>query len=164
MSWNDEQIETLKKLAAEGLSSGQIGKAIGKTRNAVIGKCHRIGVKLKGKPDYKKISEEVKETVNRRVFTPPKSIKPHPKSERITLPKREVEPMIEWKPTPKEEPKYDPKIKPVSLLDRKPNTCCYVVTDEKPHLYCGQGITNNLRSLPYCKAHYDIMYREVKRT
>jgi GcrA cell cycle regulator len=45
MSWNDERVEALKKLWADGLSASQIaGRLGGVTRNAVIGKVHRLGL------------------------------------------------------------------------------------------------------------------------
>ena len=43
MAWTDERVELLKKLWAEGLSASQIaGRLGGVTRNAVIGKVHRL--------------------------------------------------------------------------------------------------------------------------
>ena len=45
MSWNDERVETLKKMWSEGQSASQIAKELGGvTRNAVIGKVHRLGL------------------------------------------------------------------------------------------------------------------------
>jgi GcrA cell cycle regulator len=45
MSWNDERVELLKKLWSEGLSASQIASRLGSvTRNAVIGKVHRLGL------------------------------------------------------------------------------------------------------------------------
>ncbi|WP_299361030.1 GcrA family cell cycle regulator [uncultured Paracoccus sp.] len=45
MSWTDERVETLKRMWAEGLSASQIAKDLGGvTRNAVIGKVHRLGL------------------------------------------------------------------------------------------------------------------------
>ena len=46
MSWTDERVEKLKQLNAIGLSSSQIAMRIGGgvTRNAVIGKLHRLGI------------------------------------------------------------------------------------------------------------------------
>lgn len=45
MAWNDERVELLKKLWGEGLSASQIaGRLGGVTRNAVIGKVHRLGL------------------------------------------------------------------------------------------------------------------------
>ena len=43
MAWTDERVEQLKKLWSEGLSASQIAKQLGGvTRNAVIGKVHRL--------------------------------------------------------------------------------------------------------------------------
>jgi GcrA cell cycle regulator len=45
MAWNDERVDLLKKLWAEGLSASQIaGRIGGVSRNAVIGKVHRLGL------------------------------------------------------------------------------------------------------------------------
>ncbi|MFN3867946.1 MAG: GcrA family cell cycle regulator [Hyphomicrobiaceae bacterium] len=45
MIWTDERVELLKKLWSEGLSASQIaGRLGGVTRNAVIGKVHRLGL------------------------------------------------------------------------------------------------------------------------
>ena len=51
MSWNDERVETLKKLWQEGHSASQIAKQLGGvTRNAVIGKVHRLGLSGRAAP------------------------------------------------------------------------------------------------------------------
>ena len=45
MGWTDERVEQLKNLWTEGLSASQIARALGGvTRNAVIGKVHRLGL------------------------------------------------------------------------------------------------------------------------
>jgi GcrA cell cycle regulator len=45
MSWTDERVETLKRMWADGQSASQIAKELGGvTRNAVIGKVHRLGL------------------------------------------------------------------------------------------------------------------------
>ena len=45
MSWTDERVELLKSMWSEGKSASQIAKALGGvTRNAVIGKVHRLGL------------------------------------------------------------------------------------------------------------------------
>lgn len=51
MGWTDERVELLKKLWAEGLSASQIAKQLGGvTRNAVIGKVHRLGLSGRAAP------------------------------------------------------------------------------------------------------------------
>jgi GcrA cell cycle regulator len=50
ISWTDERVELLKKLWSEGLSASQIaGELGGVTRNAVIGKVHRLGLSGRAK-------------------------------------------------------------------------------------------------------------------
>ena len=51
MSWTDERVETLKRMWAEGQSASQIAKELGGvTRNAVIGKVHRLGLSGRAAP------------------------------------------------------------------------------------------------------------------
>ena len=51
MGWTDERVELLKKLWLEGLSASQIAKQLGGvTRNAVIGKVHRLGLSGRATP------------------------------------------------------------------------------------------------------------------
>jgi len=48
MTWNDERIAELKKLWDEGLSASVIGERLGISKNAVVGKAHRL--KLPSRP------------------------------------------------------------------------------------------------------------------
>ena len=62
MPWNDENIAQLRELWDEGLPTAQIGRLLGVTKNAVVGKAHRIGLerrpspirRIASKPDRKK--------------------------------------------------------------------------------------------------------------
>lgn len=51
MSWNDQRVELLSKLWLEGRSASQIATELGQniTRNAVIGKVHRLGLSGRAK-------------------------------------------------------------------------------------------------------------------
>ena len=45
MAWTEDRVEKLKTMWTDGNSSSQIAKALGGvTRNAVIGKVHRLGL------------------------------------------------------------------------------------------------------------------------
>jgi GcrA cell cycle regulator len=79
MSWTDERVETLKRMWAEGQSASQIAKELGGvTRNAVIGKVHRLG-----------LSNRVaggKEDEDDTPVAPAASVKPEPRPEPVTRP------------------------------------------------------------------------------
>ena len=51
LNWTDARVEQLKNLWTEGLSASQIARALGGvTRNAVIGKVHRLGLAGRASP------------------------------------------------------------------------------------------------------------------
>ena len=59
MSWTDERIATLKKMWEGGSTASQIAEELGGvSRNAVIGKAHRLG--LKSRPSPVKANEKKK--------------------------------------------------------------------------------------------------------
>ena len=59
MSWTDERIETLKTMWEKGMTASQIAETLGGvSRNAVIGKAHRLG--LQARPSPVKPNEEAK--------------------------------------------------------------------------------------------------------
>ena len=64
MSWTDERIATLKKMWEGGATASQIADELGGvSRNAVIGKAHRLG--LKSRPSPVKASEQSKASANK---------------------------------------------------------------------------------------------------
>ena len=92
MSWNDENVARLKDFWDQGLPTAQIGKLLGFTKNAVVGKAHRIGLERRPspirrtavKPDRKKARSPImpvlhfenkpvkqnEKTQNNKVFVP----------------------------------------------------------------------------------------------
>ncbi|NNU16485.1 global cell cycle regulator GcrA-like protein [Parvularcula sp. ZS-1/3] len=65
MAWTEERVEELKKLWSEGHSASQIAARMGGvTRNAVIGKVHRLGLSGRAAPAKPKtVTTEVREAV-----------------------------------------------------------------------------------------------------
>lgn len=54
-AWTDAQLLALRTLAAAaGRSGSSIARELKLSRNAVIGKCDRLGIKLKGDPHFEK--------------------------------------------------------------------------------------------------------------
>ena len=79
MSWTEERIERLKKMWADGATASQIADELGGvSRNAVIGKAHRLG--LEQRPSPVKPGEE-KET--KKAAPAPAAAKPAPKAEPV---------------------------------------------------------------------------------
>lgn len=72
MPWNDDNVTRLKELWDQGLPTAQIGKLLGFTKNAVVGKAHRIGLERRpspirrttAKPDRKKARSPIVPKLN----------------------------------------------------------------------------------------------------
>ena len=75
MSWTDERIERLKSLWSQGVTASQIAEELGGvSRNAVIGKAHRLG--LESRPSPVKPGEEKEKKA--KAAPAPKTAKPAP--------------------------------------------------------------------------------------
>jgi len=78
MSWTEERIERLKKMWHDGATASQIADELGGvSRNAVIGKAHRLG--LEQRPSPVKPGEE-KEAKKAPAAAPPKAAAPKPQA------------------------------------------------------------------------------------
>ena len=72
MPWDDTNVTKLRELWDQGLPTAQIGKLLGFTKNAVVGKAHRIGLERRPspirrtavKPDRKKARSPVMPKLN----------------------------------------------------------------------------------------------------
>ncbi len=95
MSWTDERIATLKKMWEGGATASQIAEELGGvSRNAVIGKAHRLG--LKSRPSPVKANE--KKAASPAAATAPAAKKPslqraaaEPKAPAVPAPKPAAE-------------------------------------------------------------------------
>ena len=50
MTWTDERVDELSKLWASGYSASAIGRMLGVSKNAVVGKTHRLGLEARPSP------------------------------------------------------------------------------------------------------------------
>ena len=72
MPWDENNVSKLRELWDQGLPTAQIGKLLGFTKNAVVGKAHRIGLERRPspirrtavKPDRKKARSPVMPKLN----------------------------------------------------------------------------------------------------
>lgn len=58
MAWTDQMVEDLIKMWGEGLTTGEIGKRLGVSKNSIVGKVHRLGLSGRPSPIKKKDGEE----------------------------------------------------------------------------------------------------------
>ena len=58
MAWTDEMVEELKRLWAEGVTTGEIGRRLNISKNSIVGKVHRLGLSGRPSPIKKKSDSE----------------------------------------------------------------------------------------------------------
>jgi GcrA cell cycle regulator len=101
MSWTDERIEQLRSMWEKGLTASQIADELGGvSRNAVIGKAHRLG--LKSRPSPVKATEKVAKPAKAPAAPKPASPAPAPRAAApvaprpvAAAPKAEPKPVVE---------------------------------------------------------------------
>jgi GcrA cell cycle regulator len=108
--WTKEIIAKLVKLAAQGLSYTEIGKALGITKNAAIGKARRLRI---SKPPAEAV-------IKQRKPTPKPKEKPAPKQ-----------------PTPPEKGTMLAGMKFVNMMDLKDDHCRYPIDKDGETVFCG---------------------------
>ncbi|MGK7651807.1 GcrA family cell cycle regulator [Roseovarius sp. B08] len=188
MSWSDERVELLKKMWSEGQSASQIAKELGGvTRNAVIGKVHRLGLSNRSGSGNGAAASEAPAKAKPATKAKPAAAKTKP-----AAPKPEAK-----KPEPKEEPaptaaasrvkaiipagqplppqpsanEIDPealakvseiekKAKRLTLMELTERTCKWPVGDPATHdfWFCGLPVQSGK---PYCEAHVGVAFQPM---
>lgn len=169
MSWTDERVELLKKLWAEGLSASQIaGELGGVTRNAVIGKVHRLGLSGRAKSTSSTPRVRKTRTTTAQANGASKSKRPNttgPASAGNTAlkmePTAEAKPDVEAKPSPAPVAELSaPQSNRATILTLTEHMCKWPVgdpTDSDFH-FCG---ARSETDSPYCSYHSQIAYQPV---
>lgn len=160
MSWTDERVELLKKLWQDGLSASQIASELGGvTRNAVIGKVHRLGLSGRGKAQVASATRVRKPRVAAGPSKPRASragaaaaVKLEPELETKSIPLPQIEP---------DESIVVPIAKRATILTLTETTCKWPIGDpgDPDFHFCGNPATG---SAPYCKYHCSIAYQPVR--
>src|SRR5438094_9450001 len=82
MSWTDERIERLKKMWHDGATASQIADGLGGvSRNAVIGKAHRLGLEQRPSPVKPGEEKEAKKAAPAVAVPAPTKAAPAPAAE-----------------------------------------------------------------------------------
>ena len=64
-AWPAAQIEKMRVMVADGFSASQISGALGISKNAIIGKVHRLGLQLKGVSSWSSANRERSQATRR---------------------------------------------------------------------------------------------------
>ena len=67
MAWTDKMVDDLKKMWKEGLTTGEIGKRLGVSKNSIVGKVHRLGLSGRPSPIKKKTDDSKENSAPRNV-------------------------------------------------------------------------------------------------
>src|SRR5690242_21679329 len=82
MSWTEERIERLKKMWHDGATASQIADELGGvSRNAVIGKAHRLGLEQRPSPVKPGDDEKVKKPAQAAAPAAPPAPRAEPRPE-----------------------------------------------------------------------------------
>ena len=176
MSWTDERVEILTKMWAEGNSASQIAKELGGvTRNAVIGKVHRLGLSNRATTSTSNKSEsKTKSTPKSGSKSRQKVRKPEvaePKSDNVTSLRRQIIPAGQPLPPQPSANEISPealarvneiekKAKKLSLLELTEKTCKWPVGDPatEDFWFCGLATQSGK---PYCEAHVGVAFQPM---
>lgn len=189
MSWTDERVELLKKMWGEGQSASQIAKELGGvTRNAVIGKVHRLGLSNRNAggaaaaapaaaPEPKaapKPKAEAKPKPAPKPEPAPAAAAPapEPRPVPVTTPARKAiipagQPLPP-QPSANEIPaealakvnEVEKKAKKLTLMELTERTCKWPVGDPATpdFWFCGHPVQ---QGKPYCEAHVGVAFQPV---
>jgi GcrA cell cycle regulator len=154
-TWPDERVVVLKQLWLDGLSASQIAAQLGDgiTRNAVIGKVHRLGLSGRGSPT--RVSRP--RTKRPRQPSAPRQVQ--------TAGNTALKPKTVSRPAPRPEPAPEPirlvdmpEGERIGILQLTEKTCRWPIGDPGADDFCFCGHEPQANT-PYCDYHASLAYQ-----
>jgi GcrA cell cycle regulator len=153
MSWTDERVELLKKLWGEGHTAAEIAKKLGQvTRNAVIGKAHRLKLPSRVSP--------IKSGQKKKIKAANSNVKAKAANTSSKNKSNKTKASVKMPPTlPKSDTTIGDK---VPLVDLKASQCRWPNGDPQKDDFgfCARKV---MEGLPYCQEHAQIGYQAATR-
>ena len=186
MSWTDDRVEILKKLWVEGQSASQIAKELGGvTRNAVIGKDHRLGLSnratsssspksdAKSKTSVKSMSDTKRGSNKTSASKVTSANSPSEPRSNVTSLRRQIIPAGQPLPPQPSANEISPealarvseiekKAKKISLLELTERTCKWPVGDPATEEFWFCGLPSQAGK-PYCEAHVGVAFQPMSQ-
>lgn len=155
MGWTEERVSTLKKLFIDGLSASQIARELGSvSRNAVIGKVHRLGLAGRATPSQPR----------QGAYRPPRA--PRPVSAVPATPKTSDGAVLDVSKSREPQPRIfreeGPGSATIHTLDVR--MCKWPIGDpaSDSFTYCGKRTTD--RKVSFCLDHARVAYQPQQQT
>ncbi|MFV0244886.1 MAG: GcrA family cell cycle regulator [Qingshengfaniella sp.] len=186
MSWTEERVEILKRMWSDGQSASQIAKELGGvTRNAVIGKVHRLGLSNRaapaGKTETPAEPPPAAETRAPRPAAPAQPAKPAERREQPAAapqPSRAVTPLRKpvvpaGQPLPPQpsaneispealasQREVEKRARRLTLMELTERTCKWPIGDPatQDFWFCGLPVE---QGKPYCEAHVGVAFQPM---
>ena len=186
MSWTNDRVEILKKLWVEGQSASQIAKELGGvTRNAVIGKVHRLGLSnratsssssksdTKSKTSVKSMSDTKRVSNKTSTSKVTSANSPSEPRSNVTSLRRQIIPAGQPLPPQPSANEISPealarvseiekKAKKISLLELTERTCKWPVGDPATEEFWFCGLPSQAGK-PYCEAHVGVAFQPMSQ-
>ncbi|MBP5215987.1 MAG: global cell cycle regulator GcrA-like protein [Alphaproteobacteria bacterium] len=145
MGWTDESVEQLRQMWAKGLTANEIAKKLGVTKNAIVGKVHRLCLKARPSPIKNKTGDSPEK--NDEAFDVEINDMPEIADEALEVFHEEKKPLSGTN---------------VRLIDLDSHTCRWPIGDprDEDFCFCGKKVR---AGQTYCDEHSAMAYVKANR-
>jgi GcrA cell cycle regulator len=153
MEWNDTVIAELRGLWSDGLSTAEIGRRLGISKNAVVGKAHRLDLSPRPSPIRRQERDPNAPPPAPRVVGPTLAPLPsRPAPQPIPLPQAAA---------PVVKPIVPRRLAAVTPPPVRVSACCWPIGEPgKPSFHFCDAVA--VQGKPYCTEHAQLAYVKIR--